>query len=96
MKTHRVGTLTLGITLIVIGIAFLLQVFLPFITTSMIFQAWPLVFIFLGGEILVSNWKYTDHAFIYDKIGIFLTFILIVFAMFLAFFSTIVEYHGRI
>lgn len=95
MKTHRVGTVTLGMTLIIMGIAFLLQMLLPFITISIIFRAWPLVFIFLGGEILFSNWKYTNQEFIYDKIGIFLTMILIIFAMFLAFFSYMMRYYGH-
>lgn len=96
MKTRRVGTLTLGITLIVMGIAFLVQMLLPFITTSIIFRAWPLIFIFLGVEILFSNWKYADREFIYDKVGIFLTMILIFFAMFLAFFSYMIQYYGEI
>lgn len=96
MRTHRVGTFTFGVTLIIIGIVFLIQLVIPMITISIIFKAWPVVFIMLGCEILFSNWKYGDQEFIYDKIGIILTMILIIFAMFLAFFAYMMQYYGQL
>lgn len=87
MRTHRVGTITLGITLIVCGIIFLLQFFIPAITFSVICRMWPLIFIVLGVEILISNWKDKEGVFIYDKGSIFLTFMITAFAMILGLIS---------
>ncbi len=85
MKIHRVGTLTLGITLIVMGVLFLVQLFFTaMIPIEIVIQAWPIVFILLGIEILCANRKTEQQEFVYDKIAIMLTMILIFFAMVLA------------
>lgn len=93
MRTHKVGTLTLGVTLVVMGILFLVQMFCSFITTAIIFRSWPIVFILLGVEILLANRKTTEQEFVYDKVGIFLTMGLLLFAMFLAILTSAAQYH---
>lgn len=87
MRTHKVGTITLGVTLIVCGIVFLLQSFIPFISFSMICRFWPVIFIILGLEILISNVRDKEGTFIYDKGSIFLTFLITGFAMILGFIN---------
>lgn len=84
MKIHRVGTLTLGITLIAMGVLFLVQLFCTGIPLKIVIQVWPIVFILLGVEILCANRKAEQQEFVYDKIAIMLTMILMCFAMFLA------------
>jgi len=82
-RTRKVGTLTLGITLVVSGIAFLIRLFVPALSYYTIMKAWPVVFIFLGTEVLISAAHTSDDngPVIYDKAAIFITAMLILFAM---------------
>lgn len=91
MKIHKVGTLTLGITLIAMGILFLAQLFFTGIPLKMVIQVWPIVFILLGVEILCANRKEEQQEFVYDKIAIMLTMILMCFAMFFAIIGNAVK-----
>ena len=87
MKTRRVGTLTLGVTMVFTGILYFVNMFIPAISYNMIFRAWPLVFILLGTEILVKNIKSEESVWVYDKWGIVLTMGLSLFAMFMGIMS---------
>ncbi len=80
-KTHRVGTFTLGGMLIIFGILFLLRIFNLGITYDLIFKLWPTIFIFLGGEILIANFRQQGDKLIYDKTAFALIFVLSFFAM---------------
>lgn len=80
-KTHRVGTFTLGGLLITFGVLFLLRLFLVDISYEIIFRLWPVIFIFLGIEILVANFRQKGEALIYDKTAFALIIILSFFAM---------------
>ena len=80
-KTHRVGTFTLGGLLITFGVLFLLRIFITTMTYGMIFKLWPLIFIFLGIEVLVANHLQKGEALVYDKVAFALIFILSFFAM---------------
>ena len=80
-KTHRVGTITLGGMLITFGIMFLLRIFVETISYEFIFHLWPIVFIFLGLEILIANFRQKETKLIYDTTAIVLIVILSVFAM---------------
>lgn len=82
-KTHRVGTITLGGMLITFGTLFLLRIFLETLSYGIIFKLWPIIFIFLGLEILIANFKQKDGeaALIYDKTAFALIIILSFFAM---------------
>ncbi len=78
-KTHRVGTITLGMMLLVFGILFLLKLFFAQLSYDLIFRLWPLIFIALGGEVLLANIK--QKQMIYDKTAFVLLVILTFFAM---------------
>jgi UDP-N-acetylmuramyl pentapeptide phosphotransferase/UDP-N-acetylglucosamine-1-phosphate transferase len=80
-KTHRVGTITLGGMLIVFGILFLLRLFFVGITYELIFRLWPIIFLFLGGEVLIANFRQKDEKMVYDKTAIVILVILSFFAM---------------
>lgn len=81
VKTHRVGTITLGGLLITFGVLFLLRIFFLDISYEIIFRLWPVIFIFLGIEILVANLKQKGDQLIYDKTAFFLIILLSFFAM---------------
>ena len=81
MRSRRVGSITCGIVLIVFGILFILHMLMPVITYTFIFRFWPLILIFLGVEILLSNIKKTETAMKYDIGAILLIIILAIFSM---------------
>ena len=57
IQTRRVGSVTFGLTLICFGIMFLIHIVVPALRYDIIFRMWPIVFILLGIEILVENYK---------------------------------------
>lgn len=79
-RVHRVGTVTFGLVLIVFGILFLARLFYPAMSYVMIFHLWPCILIILGIEILLAN-RQNGVRFVYDKTAIFLTLVLVCFAM---------------
>lgn len=79
MRTHRVGAITTGISLIVYGVMFLLHTCFGIISYPVMFKCWPLVLIGLGIELLLSN--ALDKRFVYDKGAIVLLFFTACFAM---------------
>jgi hypothetical protein len=80
-KTHRVGTITLGGMLITFGLLFLLRIFLVSLSFEVIFKLWPIIFIFLGAEILIANVRTKETTLVYDKTAFALIIILSFFAM---------------
>lgn len=55
IRIHRVGTVTFGCILILFGVLFLAHIFVPWLRYEYVLRLWPLVFIFLGIEVLVGN-----------------------------------------
>jgi UDP-N-acetylmuramyl pentapeptide phosphotransferase/UDP-N-acetylglucosamine-1-phosphate transferase len=81
LKTHRVGTITLGGLLVTFGVLFLLRLFLLNVSYEVIFRLWPIIFIFLGIEILIANFRQKGESLLYDKTAFALIIILSFFAM---------------
>lgn len=92
IKTHRVGTLTLGSMLVTFGVLFLLRIFISSLTYGIIFKLWPVIFVFLGLEILIANFRQHDDKLVYDKGAIALMIILSFFAMGMAITDFCVSY----
>jgi len=92
VKTHRVGTLTLGVSLITFGILFLLRLFVSSLSYAFIFKLWPIIFIFLGLEILIANHIQKKNKLVYDKASVALTVILTFFAMFMSWMDFVIEH----
>lgn len=90
-KTHRVGTITLGGMLITFGLLFLLRIFITALSFDIIFKLWPLIFIFLGGEILIANFQQKEEKLVYDKTAFALIIILSFFAMGMSIVEFIME-----
>lgn len=93
IKTHRIGTITFGILLMLFGGLFLAHIFVPALNYRIIFRLWPFIFIFLGLEVLIGNYKAARMEteqdgsavnFIYDKAAILLMICLVFFAMVMA------------
>lgn len=80
-RTRKVGTITLGVLLITFGILFLLRLFIETINYQFIFHMWPIIFIFLGVEILIANFRAKENKLVYDATAIVLIVVLSVFAM---------------
>ena len=81
-RTHRVGSITAGLSMIVFGVLFILHFFIGSLDYTMIFRLWPLMLIGLGVELLISN--YRSDQIIYDKPAVTLLFITTLFAMSMA------------
>ncbi len=79
IRTHRVGTITTGLTLIASGVLFVIHTFLGALSYETIFKMWPIILIGLGLEVLVSN--FSKEKIIYDKAGVLLMFLVVFFAM---------------
>jgi hypothetical protein len=88
--THRVGTITLGVTMVSVGVLYLIQIFWGGIAYAWICKLWPVIFILLGAEVLLANARKNGN-FIYDKVGIVLTFVLTVFAFCMAVVQQVIE-----
>ncbi|NLL77646.1 MAG: hypothetical protein GX235_10445 [Clostridiales bacterium] len=105
IKTHRVGTVTFGVLLVLFGILFIVHIFVPELDYRVIFRLWPCIFIFLGLEVLVGNHKVSKIEneetgntvnFVYDKAAIFLMICLFFFAMLMAAVDYSIQYENVI
>lgn len=81
MRVRRVGSITSGVLLILFGALFMLRLFVPSITYTYILHLWPLVLIFLGVEILLSNRRSDNTVIKYDAAAIVLVFLLLFFSV---------------
>lgn len=88
---HRVGTVTLGLTMIIIGILCLVRIVVPSMSFVWVFRLWPVIFITLGAEILLAT-RNNGVEFVYDRVGIVLTFVLTFFAMGMGVFAQMMEH----
>jgi uncharacterized membrane protein HdeD (DUF308 family) len=79
-NNRRVGTLTLGIVLILMGGAFLSHLILPELSFSVLLDFWPVVLIILGIETLVSYWVNKEERLRYDGWSIVIMMTLIGFS----------------
>lgn len=78
-KIRKIGRLTFGITLVVLGIIILVATFLPFDVLRFGFALGPVIFISLGLEIIYFSKKQNVEIH-YDVLGIILSFIMIIVA----------------
>jgi len=82
VRTHRVGTITTGLSMIVFGILFLLHLLAGMLSYEMIFSLWPLMLVGLGLELLISHLR--AKQFVYDKAAVFLLICMTFFVMAMA------------
>ena len=72
--------------MILFGVLFLVNMLLPMLHYEVIFRLWPVVFIFLGIEILVENHRSNTEKcrFVYDFPAIVMLALMLLFAMLMA------------
>lgn len=85
-RTHRVGTVTCGLVLILYGILFLVRLALPVLDFRIIMELWPIVLVMLGVEILISSvGKNQDkQKFVYDFPAVLIIIVMLFFTMIMA------------
>ena len=93
-RVRRVGTATFGGMLVLFGLLFILHMFLLGLTYVWIFRLWPVMFITLGVEVLLSAGKAGERV-VYDGIAMLLMGFLTLFAMGMAVADLIIQYQGR-
>ncbi len=93
VKQKKIGTVTLGLSLILTGISFMFVDFTSPEDIYFLFSFWPVILIILGCEILFAgklNPEYTFSAW-----SIVITLIVIGFAFFMAFAEVYISYFLR-
>ena len=95
VQIRRGGSITFGITLVCYGILFLVHIFVPLIRYGFIFKCWPIIFILLGIEILVENYKCRtkEWKMVYDFPAVIMLGVMLLFAMVMAVFDFEMAYH---
>lgn len=83
-KVRRVGTLTMGLSLIAAGVLLIASFFLPLDGIFFVLRFSPLILIFLGIEMLIANFK-KDVKIKYDFLSVIVSLILITIALLCAF-----------
>ena len=81
MKQRRVGTFTLGITLVAFGVLLLVHMFVPSVSYYFIYSCWPVIIMILGFEILYYAVRYKNESFKYDFAAVIIIIMLVIFAM---------------
>lgn len=92
LRNRRVGTLTAGVALIVVGLLFLGRLVFPDLEYSFIMSLWPLVLLLLGIEIIVSYIVNKEERVRYDFGAVVLVILLAVFAMAMGGFELLTDY----
>lgn len=91
---RRVGTLTMGVALIVSGVVALLCMFLPSFNLLFVLKFSPLIFVFLGLEVLYASIFRRGERIKYDLLSCFVCFLLICGAIGLATVPFVWKYAG--
>lgn len=75
-KEKRVGTFTLGLFLLVLGIATLISMILGLQIFRYVLMGWPVILISIGAEIIIYSTK-NEAKLKYDIIGMFMIAIIL-------------------
>lgn len=83
MRTWRVGTLSMGVTLLITGMGLLYAQINERLVLDWAAKWWPLIFILLGAEVLWQSWlaKKNDARISYDVLGVFIIILLLGFGL---------------
>ena len=77
MRNRRVGTFTLGLSLVAAGVLSVLSIFTGFVDIFTVMRLSPLILVSLGIEILIFNAVSNENEMHMDGWAIFVNFILI-------------------
>ncbi|MCR4585422.1 MAG: hypothetical protein K5686_06810 [Lachnospiraceae bacterium] len=90
VRKHRVGTVTLGLTLMIFGSLYLLRLFIPALPVEPVVHLWPAALIILGAEVLFAGIGRKE--FVIDRASVFLVFLEVIFLFGMAAAETILRY----
>ena len=76
VKTRRVGTLTMALCLIAVGVVLLVRVFVPSFDFLFVLRLSPVALIMLGLEFLYANFKYKEEKLRYDFLSVVISLLL--------------------
>lgn len=97
-KTRRIGTMTMGFALIIVGITIIIGMFNPSLDMTLVAKLSPLILIALGLEIIVSTFIFKGEKLKYDFWSGFVCFILIMTSIGLAIvpklYNDYIRYYG--
>jgi len=77
MRNRRVGTFTLGVSMVITGVLSVISLFTNIVDIFTVMKFSPLVLVLLGAEMIVFTFKDDDKVIKYDGLAIFISFILI-------------------
>lgn len=77
MRNRRVGTFTLGVSMVVTGVLSIISLFTNIVDIFTVMKLSPLILVFLGAEMLFYTFKDDDRVIKYDGMAIFISFVLI-------------------
>ena len=80
-RPRAVGTLTLGVALVIFGVFFLANTIIGSMPYEFIFMLWPAVLILLGAEVLLAHALNREEKAKFSGVSIFLLALLVVFAL---------------
>lgn len=89
MRQRRIGTITLGVSLVLFGILFMIRIFGGVLNYTLIFHLWPLILVALGMEILYYSCLAPEKARAYDFAAIIILIMIVFFAMCMAGFDMV-------
>ena len=92
MKGRRVGTFTLGVSLVVLGVALMISFFTDAFTVYEVMKFWPVFIIVFGIEVLIQAILNNDEKLRYDGLSIFLGIVLILSTFAMAGFDFALKY----
>lgn len=96
IRVRRVGTVTFGTVLVVIGILFLIHLAFPAFHYYVVYRFWPIILIMLGIEVLLGSRQKSyevlnrqgeiveQNKMVYDVPAILLMIVLVFFSMCMA------------
>lgn len=74
-KTRRVGTVTVGLSMVAFGVMFLLCSVFGIMAYQTVFALWPAILIVLGMELLVFS--FFQGKLVYDKCSVFIMILML-------------------
>ncbi len=89
MRQRRIGTITLGVSLVLFGILFMIRIFGGVLNYTLIFHLWPLILVALGLEILYYICLAPEKVGTYDFAAIIILIMIVFFAMCMAGFDMV-------
>ncbi len=78
VKPRRVGTISIGVSMVTFGVMFLLCSVFELLSYETVFALWPVILIAYGLELLVFS--FFKGKLMYDKGAVFIMILLMVFA----------------